>query len=120
MPLSAAPFSKIEPGFSGDFTAIKTAGPAAGIATLQPFSSFQAGREVAIDADRAMERVGQITPENVAYSAAVIAAVPEAIKNEIGDIMGASAVVCSLLLDMDPDKRKTQLDMLGKSAPPLC
>ena len=108
---------RIDPSFAGDFAAVTTAGPEAGIGEPQPFASFQAGGDVAMDPEEAVSRVGNITPENVAYSAAILEAIPEPIKNETRDILGASAVVMALLLDRNPAEREKQLDMLGQTAP---
>ncbi|RJP77778.1 MAG: hypothetical protein C4522_14620 [Desulfobacteraceae bacterium] len=113
---------KIEPGFKGDFAAVSAA-PAAVDAQgwLQSMSSFSAGagQDISIDADTVMNQIGNITPENVAYSASVLAAIPGAIKKETRDILGASAIVCALLLDRNPAEKKKQMDMLRKTASPM-
>jgi Zn-dependent protease with chaperone function len=111
---------KIEPGFKGDFSAMQAV-PAAADAKgwLQSLSSFKAGQDISIDADTVMNQIGNITPENVAYSSAILAAIPDTIQNEIQDILGASAVVCALLLDKDLAKKKRQMDLLGRSAEPM-
>jgi len=111
---------KIEPGFKGNFSAMQAA-PAAADAKewLQSLSSFKAGQDISVDADTVMNRIGNITPENVAYSSAILAAIPDTIKNEIQDILGASAVVCALLLDRAPAGKKIQMELLGRSASPM-
>ena len=108
---------QIDPAFAGDFPAVGETLAAAGGSGPQPFSSFQAGGDITMKAEIAMERVGNITPENVAYSAAILEAIPEPIKQETRDILGASAVTLALLLDRNPAEREKQLDMLRESAP---
>ncbi|MBS3755275.1 MAG: M48 family metallopeptidase [Desulfobacterales bacterium] len=101
---------KIEPGFTGDFddagpTAVPGGGP-------QQFFSSEGGREMSIDADAVGSNIGRITPENIAHGAAILAALPESIRNEAEDILGACALVCALLLDRDPEERKKQKETL--------
>lgn len=113
---------KIEPGFKGDFAAVSAAPAAADAqAWLQSMSSFSAGagQDISIDADTVMNQIGNITSENVAYSASVLSAIPDAIKKETRDILGASAIVCALLLDRNPAEKKKQMDMLRKTASPM-
>ncbi len=114
---------KIDPNFKGNFTVVDASATApaetvAGVSSLHGGASVQTDGDISIDADTVMKQVGNVTPENVAHSAAIIAAMPDTIKNEIHDILGASAVVCALLLDKDPAERKKQLELLSKSASP--
>ncbi|MFO8049772.1 MAG: M48 family metallopeptidase [Desulfosudaceae bacterium] len=107
---------KIEPGFSGDFADLGAPRAVAGMAGAAGISSFQAGRDITTDAASVMKGVGRITPENVAYSAAILIAIPEPVKNQLRDILGAWAVVGALLLDRDPAEKTKQLELLGRSA----
>ena len=106
---------KIEPGFTGVFITetIPAAKPVNGI---QPLAPMQAGRGRATHADTIRNSVGNITSANVVYSAAVLAAIPEPVKEETRDILGAWAVVCALLLDKDPEQRENQIQALGRTA----
>lgn len=108
---------KIEPGFSGDFSAVGMQPKTAVAGGPQPFSSFQSGREISMTAENATERVGNITPENVAYSAAVLDAIPEPIRHEARDMLGASVIACALLLDKKPEKKEKQYHLLKQTAP---
>jgi Zn-dependent protease with chaperone function len=111
---------KIEPGFKGDFSAMQTVPTATDAKEwLQSLSSFKAGQDISVDTETVMNQIGNITPENVAYSAAILAAIPDTIKNEIQDILGASAVVCALLLDGNPAEKKKQMALLSRSATPM-
>ncbi len=120
-PPLAERIQRIEPGFSGDFTLAagkETATPGiSGISGPQPYASFQAGGDVSINPDSAMETVGNITPENVAYSAVILDAIPEPIKHETRDMLGASVVVCALLLDKNPAEKENQYNILKETAP---
>jgi len=106
---------KIEPGFTGIFITetIPATTPVQGI---QPLAPMQAGHGLPVQADTVKNSVGNITPDNVAYSAAVLAAIPEPIKEEAKDILGAWAVVCALLLDKDPEQWEKQIQALGRTA----
>ncbi|MCF8036586.1 MAG: M48 family metallopeptidase [Desulfobacteraceae bacterium] len=105
---------KIEPGFTGDFDA---AGPAAtqGGGPQQFFSS-EGDREITIDPNAMGNNIGRITPENIAHGAAILADLPESIRNEAEDILGACALVCALLLDRDPEERQKQKETLRRAS----
>ncbi|MFW6272137.1 MAG: M48 family metallopeptidase [Desulfosalsimonas sp.] len=109
---------KIEPAFTGDFEAVGAAGAAASVISggRQQFFSSKDGREVSIDANAVANNVGTITSENIAQSAAILAAMPGSIRKETEDILGASALVCALLLDSDPEERKKQKEILKESS----
>ncbi|MEW6077418.1 MAG: M48 family metallopeptidase [Thermodesulfobacteriota bacterium] len=108
---------RIDPEFSGDFTDSRPLSSAA-LTGEGPLSSFQSGQTIVMDPGTAMRQAGRIRPENVAYSAAILAAIPEPIKRETQDILGASALACALLLSRDPAQRQKQMDLLKRSASP--
>jgi len=87
------------------------------------FQSFDAGginsqtSRLSVDPDEITGRAGNISPQSVSFSSALLAALPDKIQNELQDIFGASAVVCALLLDANHDERENQLNMLGHVAP---
>ncbi|MFZ5564491.1 MAG: M48 family metallopeptidase [Thermodesulfobacteriota bacterium] len=114
---------KIEPGFRGEFAAaVSAAAPAAAASAdewLSGFTAPGAGGGLSINADTVIKKVGTIAPENVAYSAAVLAAIPQAVQDETRDILGAWSVVCALLLDKDPAQREKQFQSLAESASPM-
>ena len=109
---------KIDPGFSGDFSAPEAIAAPAETSGFQPFSSYTPAQELSISPDTVRQSIGTITPEAVANGAAILSAIPEALKNEIQDPLGAYALVCALLLDPDPEVKNKQLELLGESAPP--
>jgi hypothetical protein len=109
---------RIDPAFSGDFSDSKPLSSAAVTGEENPLSSFQSGQTITIGAGAALKQAGRISPENVAYSATVLAAIPEPVKQETRDILGASALVCALLLSRDPVERRKQMDLLSRTSPP--
>jgi Zn-dependent protease with chaperone function len=72
---------------------------------------------LAVDADSVIRQPGNITAQNIAHSRHLLTAIPEKIKNELSDILGAMAVTCMLLLDEDPQVRDIQMKRLHKRAP---
>jgi Zn-dependent protease with chaperone function len=108
---------KIEPGFNGDFSTVDNASKAGDLDGPSSLSEMDPGRRFSIEPATVMKNIGNITPESVTYSAAVLAAIPEAIKNETRDTLGAYALVCVLLLEKDPVVKRKQLDLLQGSAP---
>ncbi|MFW6011886.1 MAG: M48 family metallopeptidase, partial [Desulfosalsimonas sp.] len=108
---------KIEPGFTGDFELAGT-GAGQGIASVAQGrgSSFREAGEVSGEPGAVADMVGRVTSENVGHSAAILAALPEPIRKETEDILGASALVCALLLDRDPEEKENQKEILRKSA----
>jgi Zn-dependent protease with chaperone function len=69
------------------------------------------------DSREARQHVGHLTPQHVNYSAQLLSALPEKIRDELDDLLGATAIVCGLLLDRDSKERKNQLRVLEKRAP---
>jgi Zn-dependent protease with chaperone function len=111
---------RIEPGFNGVFEVVK-----AGVSPVETSSAAglnsgfaqQAGADISVRADTVLSHVGNISPENVARSAEILAAIPVKIKEELNDILGASAIVCALLLDKGPGEKIKQMELLKRSAP---
>jgi peptidase M48-like protein len=69
------------------------------------------------DSREARQHVGHLTPQHVAYSAQLLSALPQKIRDELDDLLGATAIVCAILLDRDSKERKRQLRVLEKMAP---
>lgn len=72
---------------------------------------------LAIGADSVVERPGNVTSQDLGHSRQLLAAIPPAVKNELGDILGAICVTCALLLETDPALKAAQLNRLQKAAP---
>ena len=71
----------------------------------------------AVDADAVIKQPGNVTDRNIGRSRQILTAIPPKIKNELGDILGAMAVTCMLLLDKDPQVRDIQIKRLHKRHP---
>lgn len=107
---------RIEPGFEGKVDEYGKSGwdpGQAGAPEFDPSVSW-----LAIDPSAAQRDVGQITPEHVDYSAALMAAMPQAIKDELEDILGAAGIVCAMLLSADHAEREHQIQALQKATSP--
>lgn len=108
---------KIEPCFTGDFdTAVTVAGQAFTSEGQSRLSPSGVARDVSSEAGTVADNVGRITPENITRGASILAALPESIRKETEDILGAGALVCALIIDRDPDEKEKQKEILRKSA----
>jgi hypothetical protein len=72
---------------------------------------------MAADSGEARQHIGHITPRHVDYSSRLLAALPGKIRDELDDPLGATAIVCGLLLDRDPMERERQFKVMGNMAP---
>ena len=72
---------------------------------------------MAMTSRNAKRHVGSPTPDHVKYSSDLLAELPLKIKTELESMLGATAVVCALLLNSDPEERKRQIEALKKYAP---
>jgi Zn-dependent protease with chaperone function len=113
---------RLEPDYQKRFISQKISGekplpvapgltePAAA-AVSTPVAALAAG------ANSIIKQPGNVTSQNIGHSRQLLTAIPEKIKNELGDILGAMAVTCLLLLDEDPQARGIQMKRLQKRAP---
>ena len=112
---------RIDPEFSGEFEtgAAVNRGGATGFASAA--ASWEAvGAPVsmmAADASDVIGRAGNVTSENISRGNAILDSVPERIKEEAGGILGATAIVCALLLSRNDQEKAKQTELLAKSAP---
>jgi len=108
---------RIEPGFDGQFMPLKISDeglvsvfpeletPEAGIPG-EPVAAF------AIGADSVIKRPGQVTAADLDHSAALLAAIPFKVKNDLNDILGSILITCALLLDKDAAEKTKQIESL--------
>jgi Zn-dependent protease with chaperone function len=123
---------RIDPSFDGDFSKVSLEPPESQrLAEEMRRLSEAAGREQVADdrrADRrrapfnpveAITRVGTLTPQNVAFAAALLDGIPEPLIGLAREPFGAVALVYSMLIDRhDGDVRARQLQMLDREAEP--
>ncbi len=111
----------LDPSFDGRFAAVVV--PKASPAQMhakefaeQPPTISQAAAQIAMDAEKAVNYVGTLSPENVAYGSELIAVIPVRLRQETNHPLGAMAIICGILLDKDPVKRGRQISDLPPTA----
>ncbi len=80
-------------------------------AVIPPVAAFT------VEADSVVERPGNTTSQDIRHSRKLLAAIPQAVRNELGDILGAICVTCALLLERAPAVKNAQIKSLQKVAP---
>jgi hypothetical protein len=103
---------RLDPGFSGQ---VDGTGPVSGTVSGEQFNASVS--MMSADAGEARQSIGNITPRHVDYSARLLATLPGKIRDELDDPLGATAIVCGLLLDRDPKERERQYQVMTKLAP---
>ena len=68
-----------------------------------------------LDPRQILERVGDPSEQHLAYSASLLAALPQSLKRRVHEPLAARAVVFGLLLDSSPEVRQRQLQYLQAS-----
>ncbi len=112
---------RLDPGFDGRIEPLKI--PDTKSPPLAPPLKKVAGEAnqhlqatFAMGVDAVIERPGDITSRDIDHSRKLLTAIPDRIRAEIGDILGAMSVSCMLLLDKDPQVRDIQIKRLQKRA----
>ncbi|MEE8277248.1 MAG: M48 family metallopeptidase, partial [Thermoanaerobaculia bacterium] len=72
-----------------------------------------------LDPRQILERVGDPSEQHLAYSARLLAALPQSLKRRVHEPLAARAVVFGLLLDPSPEVRQRQLQYLQASTEEL-
>lgn len=103
---------RLDPGYSGH---VNGTGPGTGTVSGERFNASVS--MMSADAGAARQFIGHITPRHVDYSARLLSALPGKIRDELDDPLGATAIVCGLLLDRDPKERERQFKVMNKLAP---
>jgi Zn-dependent protease with chaperone function len=103
---------RIDPGYSGH---VNESGSDPGTVSGERFDASVS--MMAADSGEARQHIGHITPRHVDYSSRLLAALPGKIRDELDDPLGATAIVCGLLLDRDPMERERQFKVMGNMAP---
>ena len=103
---------RLDPGYSGHW---KDTGPGPGTVSGERFDASVS--MMSADSGKARQSIGHITPRHLDYSSRLLSVLPEKIRDELDDPLGATAIVCGLLLDRDPKERDQQFKVLNKLAP---
>jgi hypothetical protein len=111
----------IEPGFDGEFPTVLPVAPAAQAAPVQLRQQPQktAARSLQLDPAMLLAGVGTLSQQHVAYSAALINAIPNQVRLAMMDKNGAQAVIFSLLLSRESAVRQAQLAAIDKVLPAI-
>jgi len=103
---------RIEPEFVGEFSAGTLASNEADVTV-----GFARTEGVRLDADNAINQLGNSENAALLYGAELIRAIPEQIRAELKDPLGASSVIYALLLDGKDDPRDRQYRDFASAAP---
>ena len=113
---------RLDPDFDGQFISLKTAAEEPD-PDAPAFKKVGAGAAIppvaalAVGADTVVKRPGNVTSQDLNHSRLLLAAIPDTVKNELGDILGSLSATCALLLDRDPAVRTRQIKDLQKMVP---
>ena len=111
--------SLLDPEFAGRFKQVTQADAAADIADEAPVAQAARVSRVASLAGAAVASIGTLSPQQVEQGKQMIAGIPEKFRAALDHPLGASAAVCCLLLDADPEKRGAQIRELRTAASQL-
>ena len=107
----------IEPRWDGNFSSVPEQVPLD--EPEVPQRSPAAARTLAFAPEAVTGRVGSVTPEQVAFGAALLATIPTAARDAAAEPFAARAVVLALMLDPEPAKALIQFDLLERDDPVL-
>ncbi len=100
----------LDPSWQGAMTEIsREAAPSAGGAT----AGFAGGGSAPAFAGSAVDQMGRISTAHLDYAVQLLLEMPSAVKEAAHDPYAARAVVYALLMDVDPESRKLQLEILA-------
>lgn len=114
---------RIDPSFDGEFPPVSIAPRGDGDdvtsafsgATAEPVEAAARSDGVAVARPaRLAEQVGHLTPAGQRAGAALLSAIPEALRHALHDPYGAVTVSLGLLLAKEPEVRTTQLDAIRR------
>jgi hypothetical protein len=117
-PPLVARIRRIDPSFKGKLEGFTAADDTLIPDSARSFTAFTSDQPIYADPQSILNRVGNVSEENVSFSTELLSTVPSQVRDELQDILGASATVCALLLDNDPDEKQKQIDLLNGKAPP--
>ncbi|MDH5737167.1 MAG: M48 family metallopeptidase [Gammaproteobacteria bacterium] len=108
--------ARIDPAWSGEFQYQDDPAVAVNEPGQEGLTSGFAGPQTAENLDKAVDRVGELTPENISMAQGMIASIPAVVRASIGEPWGARAVIYLLLLSEDKAVCSSQLDYLHSEA----
>jgi Zn-dependent protease with chaperone function len=109
---------RIDPSFNGDFAQIRVEQPQEDTPERRRPSAGLRPGVMALTAAQALEKVGTIDEEHIAYAADLKESIPQSIRQVMRDPLGAQAAVYALLIDPSETVRRTQFGWLDAHALP--
>lgn len=106
---------RIEPGFDGDFKAVREAWRAGRLREDgAPKEAVAAAKSRRFDPVEAITKIGNVDPQRLAMAGALLEAMPSTMVDAAREPFSARAVVFAVLMDRDePEVRAAQLKALG-------
>ncbi len=112
---------RIDPSFDGNFSKTPAfPGSPASQTPSRPDSSMGFANEIpqtSVPPETIVQNTGILDPDQVTHSRNLLADIPPALRRELNDPMGASAVVVALLLDSNADERNRQMAAINQIIP---
>jgi len=109
---------RIDPSFNGDFSQVRLDMPQDEAPRPEPLGRRARPGVMALTAATAMEKVGTLDQERIAYAADLKESIPRPLREVVRDPLGAQAAVFALLIDPSETVRKTQFAWLDAYALP--
>lgn len=109
----------IEPRWDGEYPEAPEQAPMDDPPAPTRSTTAAANRSMAFAPEAVTGRVGAVTPEQVAFGAALLATIPTSARNAAAEPFSARAVVLTLMLDPTPAKAVLQFDHLEREDPVL-
>ena len=109
---------RIEPGFKGRLNEFGRLDFAPGQAGVSGGAFVSSDTSITVSPQETKRLAGQLTPKHIGHSSELISRLPQKIKDDLDDMLGALGLVCALLLDKHPDERDRQHKALKHVAPP--
>ncbi|CAN5826326.1 M48 family metallopeptidase [soil metagenome] len=109
---------RIDPSWDGTFPDVAPVAPPAQAmpGTASGFATGGSGVRETFAAQHALDHIGRPTDAHLRYAGRLLAGLPDRIRAAAHEPYGARALVYALLLDRDPDLRRTQLQHLERAA----
>lgn len=103
---------RLEPEFRGKVNEFGRLEPVRGLKAFSEGAFDSTINRIAVNPQEAKSVVGKLTPEHINYSSELISALPQRVRKDLDDMLGALGIVCALLLDKDPGERNNQIKAL--------
>jgi hypothetical protein len=109
---------RIDPSFNGDFSQVRLDMPQDEAPAQERLGRPARPGLLALTAASAIENVGTIDQEHIAYAAGLKESIPQRLREVVRDPLGAQAAVFALLIDPSESVRKAQFAWLDAYALP--